>query len=290
MKNYPFSRIIATILCIVFCAPAWAEEPVPTATVPLWPKDKMPGNCSQGPEKAMPARGDSVIRLTDINEPTITVFKAPKADKPTPAVIICPGGGYSILAFNKEGTEVAAWLNTIGITGIVLKYRVPNNRDGAFQDIQRAMRLVRHRAADWNISPQHIGVMGFSAGGHLSARLSTNADQSAYPNLDDADKEKLRPDFAILVYPAYLNEGPGKISPALPVNDKTPPTFIVHAEDDKSFIAGSKVYHAALQQAKVPNEFFHCATGGHGHGLRSDQAVGAWPKKCQEWLIKSGLR
>jgi acetyl esterase/lipase len=92
------------------------------------------------------------------------------------------------------------------------------------------------------------------------------------------------------VYPAYLNEGLGKISPALPVNDKTPPTFIVHAEDDKSFIAGSKVYHAALQQAKVPNEFFHCATGGHGHGLRSDQAVGAWPKKCQEWLIKSGLR
>lgn len=290
MKNYPLSRIIATILCIVFGAPAWAEEPVPTATVPLWPKDKMPGNSSQGPEKAMPARGDSVIRLTDINLPTITVFKAPKADKPTPAVIICPGGGYSILAFNKEGTEVAAWLNTIGITGIVLKYRVPNNRDGAFQDIQRAMRLVRHRAADWNISTQHIGVMGFSAGGHLTARLSTNADQSTYPNLDDADKEKLRPDFAILVYPAYLNEGSGKISPALPVNDKTPPTFIVHAEDDKSFIAGSKVYHAALQQAKVSNDFFHCATGGHGHGLRSDHAVGAWPKKCQEWLIKSGIR
>ena len=292
MKANPLILIIAVILCIASGSPAWAEEPAPlraTATVPLWPKGQMPGRGSTGPEKELPARGDNVIRLTDINEPTITVFKVPGTNKPTPAVIICPGGAYSILAFNKEGTEIAAWLNSIGITGIVLKYRVPGNLDGAFQDIQRAMRLVRHSAADWNIAPNHIGVMGFSAGGHLSARLSTNADKSTYPKLDAVDEEKLRPNFAILVYPAYLSEVPGKLSAALPVNDKTPPTFMVHAEDDKSFVAGSKIYHVALEAAKVPTEFFLCATGGHGHGLRSEKEVGVWPKKCREWLMKAGI-
>jgi len=121
----------------------------------------MPGHGTKGVERELPARGDDVIRLTDINEPSIAVFRASGTDKPTPAVIICPGGAYGLLAYNKEGTEIAAWLNTIGITGVVLKYRVPNNRDGAFQDIQRAMRLVRHSAATWNISPNRIGVMGF---------------------------------------------------------------------------------------------------------------------------------
>lgn len=108
-----------------------------------------------------------MTRITNVSEPAVTVFKAPIADKPTPAVIICPGGAYQIVAYDKEGTEIAAWLNSIGITGVVLKYRVPNNQDGAFQDIQRAVRLVRHNAADWNISADRIGVMGFSAGGHL---------------------------------------------------------------------------------------------------------------------------
>ena len=230
-----------------------------------------------------------MVRLTDINEPMITVFKVPGTGKPVPAVIICPGGAYGILAYNKEGTEIAAWLNSIGITGIVLKYRVPGNQDGAFQDIQRAMRLVRHNAADWNISPNRIGVMGFSAGGHLSARLSTNADKSTYPKLDGVDEEKLRPDFAILVYPAYLSRVAGKLAAGLPVSANTPATFIVHTEDDKSFVAGSKIYHEALEAAKVANELFLCATGGHGYGLRSDKEVGVWPKRCQTWLTKAGV-
>ena len=292
MKVNPLIPIIAAVLCVASGVPARAEEPASsraTATVPLWPTGQMPGRGSTGPERELPARGDNVTRLTDISEPTITVFKVPGTNKPTPAVIICPGGAYSILAYNKEGTEIAAWLNSIGITGIVLKYRVPGNQDGAFQDIQRAVRLVRRNASNWNISANRVGVMGFSAGGHLCARLSTNADKSTYPKLDVVDEEKLRPDFAILVYPAYLSQVPGKLSGGLPVSDKTPPTFMVHAEDDKSFVAGSKIYHVALEAAKVPTEFFLCATGGHGHGLRSDKEVNVWPKKCQEWLMKVGI-
>ena len=293
MKSTLLLFIFSTILCMKLEAPARADEPAApraaTATVSLWSKGQMPGRGTTEPERELPSRGDNVIRLTDINEPTITVFKVPGTSKPTPAVIICPGGAYSILAYNQEGTEIAAWLNSIGITGIVLKYRVPGNQDGAFQDIQRAVRLTRNNASEWNISANRLGVMGFSAGGHLCARLSTNADKSTYPRLDAVDDEKLRPDFVILVYPAYLWRVAGKLAADLPVSANTPPTFIVHTEDDKALVAGSKIYHEALEAAKVAHEFFLCATGGHGYGLRSDKDVRVWPKKCQEWLIKEGL-
>jgi len=257
----------------------------------VWPAGKMPG---KGPkegsvEHALPSRGDNVTRLTDITEPTIAVFQAPVSKAATPAVIICPGGAYQILGYDKEGTEIATWLNSIGITGIVLKYRVPNNQEGAFQDIQRAICLVRHNAANWNISPNHIGVMGFSAGGHLCARLSNNFGKSTYDKMDGADDENIRPDFTILVYPAYLRLAPGKLASQTTPSTHTPPTFMVHTEDDKMFVDGSKLYHAALDEAKVPNEFFLCSEGGHGYGLRSEKEVNVWPKKCQAWLIKEGI-
>ena len=291
MKTNPLIVILAAAIAFPTIT-IWAQSlntgRSPTSMT-LWPTGKMPGHGPTGVERELPSRGDNVLRITDINEPAITVFKAPGANKSTPAVIICPGGAYQLLGYDKEGTEIAAWLNSIGITGVVLKYRVPNNMDGAFQDIQRAIRLVRHNAANWNISPNRIGVMGFSAGGHLCARLSTNFGQSTYPKLDGADEENLRPDFAILVYPAYLSQVPGQLSGGLPVNAKTPPTFMVHTEDDKTFVAGSKLFHAALEAAKVPNEFFLCAEGGHGYGLRSKKEVNAWPKKCQAWLIKAGI-
>ncbi|NBY01560.1 MAG: alpha/beta hydrolase [Planctomycetes bacterium] len=291
MENRSKLYFFSVLLCVTSGSLAFGEKPASSSAptiVKLWPKDQMPGRGLKGPEKELPSRGDNVIRITDINEPSIAVYKVANTSKPTPAVIVCPGGAYNILAYDKEGTEIATWLNSIGITGIVLKYRVPGNLEGAFQDIQRAVRIVRHNAADWNISPMQIGVMGFSAGGHLSARLSTNFSQATYPRLDSVDEKNLRPDFAILVYPAYLSKVPGKLSEGLPVNDKTPPTFIVHTEDDKSFIAGSKVYRDALEAAKVPNDFFLCATGGHGYGLRSDKEISAWPKKCQAWLEKQG--
>ena len=255
----------------------------PGIVVSLWPKDAVPAPTTQGPEKALPSRGDNVLRLTAISEPSFTVYPAESA-KPAPAVIICPGGGYTILAYDKEGTELAAWLNTLGITGVVLKYRVPSNREGAFQDIQRAIRIVRHRAAEWNIARDRVGVMGFSAGGHLSARLSVFAGPATYPRVDAADDQPLRPDFAILGYPAYLDQG---MVPQ--VDAKTAPTFIAQAVDDKKFIVGTDAYFAALKETKGPHAFFRCATGGHGHGLRSDKEAKAWPDKCQAWLRQIGV-
>ena len=255
----------------------------PGIVVSLWPKDAVPAPATQGPEKALPSRGDNVLRLTAISEPSFTVYPAESA-KPAPAVIICPGGGYTILAYDKEGTELAAWLNTLGITGVVLKYRVPANREGAFQDIQRAVRIVRHRAAEWNIAKDRVGVMGFSAGGHLSARLSVFAGAATYPRVDAADEQPLRPDFAVLGYPAYLDQG------MIPhVDARTAPTFIAQAVDDKKFIVGTDAYFAALQETKGPHAFFRCATGGHGHGLRSDKEAKAWPDKCQAWLRQIGV-
>jgi acetyl esterase/lipase len=282
------SLLIAGCLLIRGLTPASAEQalPTPQATgivVPLWPKGAMPGQPIKGTERTLPARGDEVVRLTDISEPSFTVYAADSA-KPTPAVIVSPGGGYGGLAYNKEGTEVAAWLNGQGITAVVLKYRVPNNRDGAFQDIQRAIRIVRHRSAEWNIARDRVGVMGFSAGGHLSARLSVFAGPATYARVDAADDQPLRPDFAVLGYPAYLDEG------LIPLVDgRTAPTFIAHAEDDKRFIKGSDGYFAALKETKGPHAFFRCATGGHGHGLRSEKDVKAWPEKCQAWLTQIGV-
>jgi acetyl esterase/lipase len=296
MKQYHFIAFISSFLSVFSIVPAQAERADPlkaaAVTMPLWPAGKMPGH---GPkegavEKALPSRGDNVLRITDIHEPSISVFKAPVTSHSTPAVIICPGGAYGILGIDKEGTEIAAWLNSIGITGIVLKYRVPNNQEGAFQDIQRAIRLVKTHAAQWNIATNKIGVMGFSAGGHLCARLSNNYGKSTYARLDATDDEAMRPDFAILIYPAYLKSGPGKLSSQTTPSAQTPPTFMVHTEDDDMFIAGSKLYHAALEAAKVPNEFFLCAEGGHGYGLRSKKEVSVWPKKCQEWLGKAGTQ
>ena len=277
IKLYPFISIIAAVLF----SPLVATEA--TLELPLWATNKMPGVCAAAPEKEAPAKGDGVIRLTNVSEPNLTVFRAPASTNPAPVVIICPGGGYQILAFNKEGTEIAAWLNTLGITGIVLKYRVPNNREGALQDLQRAVRLVRSKQKEWNVDAARVGVMGFSAGGHLCARLSTNHGSVFYPAIDDVDKLDDRPDFAILVYPAYLDEK-GSLAKNLTVSTKVPPSFIAHSEDDKNYIAGSKVYADALTSAKVPHEFALYPSGGHGYGLHCTKDAKAWPDRCAAWL------
>lgn len=265
------------------------QRDVFSITLSLWPRDRMPGRGADRTEHETPSRGDNVVRLTDVSEPSMAVFKAPGATAATPAVIVCPGGGYGILAYNKEGTEIAAWLNTIGITGIVLKYRVPDNREGAFQDLQRAMRLARHHATAWNIATDRLGVLGFSAGGHLCARLSTGTEQATYSCLDAVDDQTLLPHFAILVYPAYLSDEAGRLDVELAVRASTPPTFLVHTEDDQAYLAGSRAYQAALKAARIPHEFLLCATGGHGYGLRSDKQVRVWPVRCRKWLTGSGI-
>jgi acetyl esterase/lipase len=205
------SLVLAAVLWLSPSSQA-QEKPV---VLDVWP-GKVPGETGKiGDEKLLdpnPKDKKAVMRLTNVSKPTITIFR-PKKDKDTgAAVVICPGGGYNILAWDLEGEEVAAWLNSIGVTGIVLKYRVPRRpgdaKDkppiGPLQDAQRAMSLVRSKASEWNIDAKRIGILGFSAGGHLAAATSTNYDKRAYESMDDVDKVSCRPDFAVLVYPAYL--------------------------------------------------------------------------------------
>lgn len=276
---------ISTMLALAFAAPSFAAPEV----IPVWPSGKRPGLGAKEAEKETPSKGDGVVRLTNVSEPTLTIYPAPSAQKPAPAVIICPGGGYQILAINKEGSEIAAWLNTLGITGIVLKYRVPQNREGALQDLQRAVRLARSQQKDWNIDAARIGVMGFSAGGHLCARLATNHGSPFYAPIDDADKLSDRPDFAVLVYPAYLDQQK-RLAADLPVSGNTPPTFLIHSDDDKSYLAGSKFFAQALSDAKVKHEFALYPTGGHGYGLHSKGDAKAWPERCAQWLERMQIR
>lgn len=271
------------------CADAAAPAAPPLATVDVWPKGKMPGRGARDPETEI-KRGDGFHRLTNISRPRLLVFPAPKQETPAPAMIICPGGGYGYVVYDKEGTEIAAWLNSVGMTALVLKYRVPHNRDGALQDLQRALSLARAHAAEWNLDPKRLGVLGFSAGGNLAAKASCRFDPRAYPAVDAVDRQSCRPDFAVLVYPAYLDDRAGHLSPDLNLKARIPPTLIVHNEDDKSFIVGSKLYHAALDRAKVSHEFLNYPTGGHGYGLRGMGAARVWPQATLQWLHKTGVR
>lgn len=260
--------------------------------IPVWP-EKPPGVIEiPGEEREEPLRpNDSTIRVTNVSRPTLTVYRAPAEKNTGAAVLICPGGGYSILAWNKEGTEVAEWLNSIGVTGVVLKYRVPartpESRLAPLYDAQRAMGLIRQHAAEWGVQPNKVGVLGFSAGGHLAARLSTDHATRGYPALDDADKLPCRPDFALLIYPAYLVAGKGshELAPELKVSGDTPRTFLLQTQDDGVQVECSLFYYLALKTAKVPSELHVYPNGGHGYGLRpSIDAVSTWPQRAETWL------
>ncbi|HSU66621.1 MAG TPA: alpha/beta hydrolase [Tepidisphaeraceae bacterium] len=291
MKRHCHLIACLVALC-VFTAPAFAQttQPVASVTVEVWPEGKMPGHGANDPEQDRPAKSDHVRRITDISRPTLSVFPAPGKPAAAPAVIVCPGGGYSYVVFDKEGTEIAQWLNSNGVAAIVLKYRTPHNRDGAFQDVQRAVSLTRAHAAEWNIVPNRVGVIGFSAGGNLAAKASTDFEPRTYAPIDAVDQLSCRPDFAILIYPAYLAQKDGTLAADLNLKAKIPPTLIVHSEDDKTFVAGSKAYHAALDDAKIPNEFLLYHTGGHGYGLRCTLEAKAWPKAALAWLQRIGVR
>ena len=279
-RHRPATAFALLAVCLLAVTSVRAAD-APTA-VPIWPADRMPGKGAAQAEGVMPSKGDGVTRVTNVSVPTLTLFPAP-GGVPAPALVVCPGGGYGILAFDKEGTEIATWLNTIGVTALVLKYRVPGNRDGAFQDIQRAVRLARAQGAHWGVDAGRVGVLGFSAGGHLCARAATAFATASYPALDESDAKACRPDVAVLVYPAYLEEK-GVLAPGLPMGPETPPIAIVHTDDDHTFVPGSRIFHAALEAAKVPNEFFLFPTGGHGYGLRCTGAAKAWPEKVAAWL------
>ena len=241
--------------------------------------------------------GKPVVRLGNVSKPTISVYRPPAGKDTGAAVLVCPGGGYHILAMDLEGTEVCDWLNSIGVTGVLLKYRVPK-REGLekhtapLQDAQRALGIVREHAKEWGIDPARIGVPGFSAGGHLAAALSNNYDERTYPAVDDADKTSCRPDFAVLVYPAYLtvkDEG-DKLAPEMKITTNTPPTFMVMAEDDPVRVENVAFYMLALKNAKVPAELHVFPTGGHGYGLRrTKDLVTTWPDRAADWMRSRGL-
>ncbi len=298
MRNILLVLAVAA-LCTSLLAqkPAW--QPAPGhITIPLWPHGAPDGQPNPGEEintttvKDPVIAGKPLIRLGNVSTPTLTLYPPPKGNNTGAVVIVFPGGGYHILAIDLEGTEVCDWLNSIGITCVLLKYRVPDSgpypkSSAALQDAQRALGIVRAHAGDWQIDPHRVGVLGFSAGGHLAAALSTHFDQRLYHTVDADDQLSCRPDFAVIIYPGYLalaeqNFAP---NPDIHVTDKTPPTFLVQAEDDPVHVENSIVYFMALKNARVPAEMHLYAKGGHGYGLRrTDLPITAWPELAGIWL------
>jgi acetyl esterase/lipase len=251
----------------------------------LWP-GKVPGELKEKqPPVIDTSKNDKILRFDEVTNPAIEVFLPDKAINNGSAVIVCPGGGYNILAYDLEGTEIAGWLNRLGFTAFVLQYRIPDKKGGALQDVQRAMRIVRNNPQKWNIDPEKIGVMGFSAGGSLSARASTLFNKKTYPPVDKSDSLSCRPSFTMLIYPAYLDQGPGlTLTPELELSKDVPPVFIFQTADD-TYGNSALVMAGALRNAKLPVELHFLSTGGHGYGLRPGKvAAETWPLLAEKWL------
>lgn len=291
----------SSIPVLIFAAAACLSAADPAA-VPIWPKGA-PGDSGVSGEERDTTKptdnmvaGSRVARIGNVSTPTIAIYRAPKAKDTGAAVVVFPGGGYSILAMDLEGVEVCEWLNSIGVTGVLLKYRVPARQGrprwaAPLQDAQRAVGIVRSRAGELGLRPDRIGVLGFSAGGHLAAAVSTNFDRT-YDRVDASDAVSCRPDFTLLIYPAYLtvkDEG-DKVSPELKIGKDTPPTFLTQTEDDGVRVETSLFYYAALRLARVPAEMHLYPSGGHGYGLRrTEKTVTTWPSRAEEWLRSLGV-
>ncbi len=285
--------------CVLgFAAAGFAAEPL---VVDVWPEGKIPGaTATPGPDTVQaPKATDAkpVLRLTDITRPTLSVYRPSREKDTGAAVVIAPGGGYNILAWDLEGEEVASWLNSIGVTGIVLKYRVPRAPDEPkdappprpLMDAQRAISLVRSHAREWGIDPHRIGMLGFSAGGNLAARAALGYTTRSYEPIDTVDDVSCRPDFAVLVYPAYLEQN-GSLRPENKVTPQSPPMFFAHAGDDRVRPQNSIALYLALQEAGVPAALHVYSSGGHGFGLRpSEHPVSTWPARCEDWMRKEGF-
>jgi acetyl esterase/lipase len=283
----------------VFAVTARSAEPL---VVDLWP-GKTPGDIGiTAPEQSR--MHDSKIvgptkLITNVSKPTLTVYLPWKERNSGTAMIICPGGGYWNLYWELEGEEVAAWLSSLGITAVILKYRVPRRPGevrtepppGPLLDAQRAIRLVRSRATEWGIDPERIGMIGFSAGGHLALAAATSFEQQTYEPLDAIDQLSCRPNFAICCYSGYLKaKDRDEIPSTIRIPAGTPPIFLAHASDDTSAIGGSNpdnsaIMYVALQRAGVPVELHIFANGNHDFGVRKDTKLAAsWTDLCVKWL------
>lgn len=307
MKNS--SLKLALILSLGFTSLTFSQN----KEIPLW--DKIPGAIQAADYKQEPRLDDkgNITGIRKVTEPTLKIFLADNKVSKNAAVIICPGGAYALLSHEKEGDKVAEWFKSIGISAFVLKYRLPNDvimKDktiGPLQDAQEAIRTLRRRAQEWNLDPAKIGVIGFSAGGHLASTVSTHYNDKVYESKDNINA---RPDFSILIYPVISmddaithkgskenllgknvgNEMAEKYSNEKQVTAETPKTFLVHATDDKAVpVENSINYYLALKQHQVPVEMHIYENGGHGFGLGVQGTNKNWPKSCEKWLISNGF-
>ena len=302
---------VAALIALIASSPLNAQtapwQPSPGHTqVPIWPGKVPDAQPFSGPEFSTvrnTVAGKPWVAAERVSQPTMTVY-SPKGAHTGTAVVVFPGGGYWVLAMDLEGTEVCDWLTSRGITCVLLKYRVPGDKRQpqsgpypdspmALEDAQRAVGLVRQHAAEWHIDPQKIGVLGFSAGGHLVAAISTHFDHRLYPAVDAADKESCRPDFAVALYPGHLwiDEGKFELNPDVPVTRQTPPTFLLQAEDDHvDGVNQALVYYIALKNAGVPVEMHLYPNGGHAFGLRPTKfPITEWPALVDKWLESIGM-
>lgn len=294
-------RLVLSLILSAHCTLATLAAAEPP--IKLWP-DKPPG-----PEPKLEAERDMtketdndiagrrLIRLGNVSEPTITLYPAPKEKAHGGAVLVCPGGAYHILALDLEGTEVCERLNQLGFSAILLKYRVPRRagiekHTAPLQDAQRAMSLIRKNASQWNIDPQRIGILGFSAGGHLAAIASAGPENRTYEKIDEADSFNFKPNFTVLIYPGYLvdEKEKTKIASEFVITKDTPQTFIAMTADDPVKAENALVYSLELQKQNVPYELHIYPSGGHGYGLRrTELPVTSWPDRLQEWFTQRGL-
>lgn len=289
-----FAVLTLTLTCVVSAQASERPE------IPLWPDGL--------PDGAKPVAADRIEKLkseTDseriryVETPTMTVYRAPEKTANGCAVVVCPGGGYNILAWPKEGLELAEWFNSLGVTAAVLKYRVPRRDPAAphvepLQDAQRAVRLMRHHAEDWNIDPARVGILGFSAGGHLTVMTGTHWDKPAYERIDEADDQSCRPDFMCPIYAAYLgpdyNDRVAELGPLVRLTKKTPPTFLAVTADDSYRGVQAALLFVELKKLNVPAEVHVYSKGGHGYGIRpSDNPVSTWHVRLGEWLKVHGF-
>ena len=310
MKSLALAIGITFPLAALPAQTAWQPSPGHTQIL-LWPgtapgAKPMPDSESFGTVPRLVA-GKPWTYVNNVSRPTLTVY-SPRGTSTGAAVVVFPGGGYQTLAIDLEGTEVCDWLTSKGITCVLLKYRVPHGgpswqRDcncminpkpaPALQDAQRALGLVRLHAAEWHIDPHKVGVLGFSAGGHLVAAISNDYQQRAYPAVDTADRQSARPDFAVAVYPGHLWTGQELgLNPDIHVTRNTPPTFLLQAETDSvDNVNQALVYYRALKDVGVPVEMHLYADGGHAFGLRPTRdPITRWPELVETWLKTIGVR
>ncbi len=308
------AKVVTLVACLWVVWPGAADRPVPAGAKPLvldlWPAkvpDEEPGKI--GPEKIVMSPKlerkqvevtEPTRMVTNVTKPTITIYRPAKDKDTRTAMLICPGGGYWNLYWELEGEEVAAWLNSIGVTGIILKYRVPR-RPGdpkgepaprPLQDAQRAVSLVRSRAKEWGIDPNRIGMIGFSAGGHLAIATATSFEKRTYQPQDDIDKISCRPDFAVAVYSGYLKaKDKDELAAGLRVPAGTPPIFLAHGGDDLISSPEHSVFmYLALKRAGVPAELHLYANTAHDFGVRpSDRPHATWTQSCARWLRHQGF-